>query len=107
MWCNIFDLFVGRNKIGKPLIAGNRRLNINIEGHIAHLCFLCCYLLLFQYKNCFSLVLLSERKKSLTFHGKDVDFADGIVLFGSKSFHNIIMNYIFQQLQSDIRLQHL
>ena len=37
MWCDIFHLFVGRNKKRKPVIEGNFRLNINIEGHIAYL----------------------------------------------------------------------
>ena len=37
MWCDIFHLFVGRNEKRKPVIEGNFRLNINIEGHIADL----------------------------------------------------------------------
>ena len=34
MWCNVFHLFVGRNKKRKPVIEGHFRLNMNIEGHM-------------------------------------------------------------------------
>ena len=36
MRCDIFNLFVGRNKKRKPVMEGNFRLNIHIEGHAAN-----------------------------------------------------------------------
>ena len=84
MWCDIFHLFVGRNKKEN---LGNCRLNINVEGHITDLfClfryFKSCdlfYLLLFHYIYIFFFLLVVGRKKSLSFHERDIDFADSIV----------------------------
>ena len=58
-WCDIFHLFVGRNKKRKPVMEGNCRLNINFEGHIAEL-----YRLFRYFKNMwpFLLTLISLYK---------------------------------------------
>ena len=46
MLCDIFHLFVGRNKNRKTAMEGNCRLNINIEDHIFDL-----YCLFRYFKN--------------------------------------------------------
>ena len=58
-WCDIFHLFIGRNKKRKPVMEGNCRLNINFEGHIAEL-----YRLFRYFKNMwpFLLTLISPYK---------------------------------------------
>ena len=65
------------------------------------------YLPLFHYIKVFFFLHVVGRKKSLSFHGKDVNFTDGISLLASQSFNNIIMSYTFQQFQCDIRVQQL
>ena len=60
MWCDIFHLFVGRNKKPrKPVMEGNFRLIINIEGHNANL-----HCLFWYFKNIwpFLLTLISLNK---------------------------------------------
>ena len=60
MWCDIFHLFVGRNKkTRKPVMEGNFRLIINIEGHNANL-----HCLFWYFKNIwpFLLTLISLNK---------------------------------------------
>ena len=52
MWCDIFHLFVGRNKKRKPVMKGNYWLNVKIEGHIANL-----YCLFPYFKNIRPLLL--------------------------------------------------
>ena len=59
------------------------------------------------YVKIFFFLLVVLREKSLIFHGRDVDFADGILFLDSYSFYDIIMSYIFQQLWFDIRVQQL
>ena len=59
-WCDIFHLFVGRNKkTRKPVMEGNFRLIINIEGHNANL-----HCLFWYFKNIwpFLLTLISLNK---------------------------------------------
>ena len=92
MCYDIFRLFVGENKKRKPVMEGNCRLNIKIDGHIADLycLFEYCktyglfYLLLFHYVKTFFFLVVG-RKKCLPFHRRNVDFADRIVLLESKS----------------------
>ena len=114
MWCDIFHLFVEQNK--KTVMEGNCWLNINIEGHTDNVYCLFWYFkitpffsltLLFYYIKIIFSLLVVWRKKSLSFHGRDIDFFDGIVLLTSQSFYDIIMTYIFQQLYYDIRVQQL
>ena len=60
MWCDIFHLFVGRNKkTRKPVMEGNFRLIVNIEGHNANL-----HCLFWYFKNIwpFLLTLISLNK---------------------------------------------
>ena len=72
MWCDIFHLFVGRNKKRKPAMEGNCWLNINIEDHMADLhglfqYFKKCgfsYLLLFHYIIIFFFLLVVGQKKA-------------------------------------------
>ena len=95
MWCDIFHLFVGRNKKRKLVMKGNYWLNVKIEGHIANLYCLFpyfknmrpFYLHLFQHIKIFIFLLVVGRKKSLSFHGRDVNFADGIVLLDFFGYH--------------------
>ena len=62
--------------------------------------------LLSLYKNIFFSVAVG-RKKSSFCHGRDVDFPDGIVLLASESFDDMIMTYILQQLQFNVRVKQL
>ena len=114
MWCDIFHLFVGRNKKRKPVMEGNFKLNINIEVHIADL-----HCLFRYFKNIWSFLL------SLISLNKDIFLLSccrtekKLVLAGKRHFHwwrspschvkfyDIIMNYAFQQLQFEIRFQQL
>ena len=93
MLCNIFISLPGGRKKGKPVMEGNCRLNIKIEGHIAELY---CLTLFRYFKNTQSFLLnlisLSKntflpfccwRKENLSFHKRGVDFANGIVLLAS------------------------
>ena len=59
MCCNIFHLFVGRNKKRKLVIEANCRLNINIEERIANLC---CLFRYFKNMGSFFLLLISLYK---------------------------------------------
>ena len=85
MWCDIFHLFLGRNK-KKPVIEAGCRLNIAkvillisdvYFDILKHAVFL--RNLFSLYQNIF-LSFVVGRKKSLSFHRKDTDFANGIVL---------------------------
>ena len=50
---------------------------------------------------------MSDVKKILSLHWRGANFAHGIVLIILLSFYDIMMTYIFQQLESDIRVQQL
>ena len=104
MWCDIFHLFVGRNKKRKPVIEGNFRLNINIEGHIADLHCLFPY-----FKNIwpFLLTLISlnrdvflpsfvGRKRFSSFQKKKHLIHWWHNASCLISFYDIIMSYTFQ-----------
>ena len=94
-WCYfsfLFFFFAGRKKKRKLVKKGNRWLNINTEDLISDLCCIFRYFknmwsflltLILLYKNIFLPSCFVERKKSLSFYGKDVDFADGIVFLAS------------------------
>ena len=65
------------------------------------------FLLISLYKNNFLPSCCRTLKKILSLHWRDADFAHGIVLIILLSFYDIMMTYIFQLLESDIRVQQL
>ena len=80
MWCDIFHFFVGRNK---KRTGNGRKLPVKHNDWRPYYRPLFFYLLLVHYVKIFFVLLVVGQKKSLPFHGRDVDFADGIVLLDS------------------------
>ena len=110
---HIFHLFVGRHKKGIPVMERYCRLNIKIEGHITNLYYLFWHFknmlpfllaLISLYKNIFLSSSCCRMENSLFFHGRDVDFAEVIVLLAWWSIYDTIMSYTLQQLECDIRV---
>ena len=108
----IFHLFVGRHKKRITVMERDCRLNIKIESHIADLCYLFWHFknmlpfllaLILLYKNIFLSSSCCQMENSLSFHGRNVDFAHVIVLLTWWSIYDIIMSYTLQQLECDIR----
>ena len=62
MWCDVFHIFVRRNKKRKPVMEGNFRLHITIEGHIAD-----SFSLFRYFKNIWPLLLTLNSLNKNTF----------------------------------------
>ena len=83
MWCDIFTFLsdeikkkrtFNRRKSPKDILTIPIAYFYNLKTCDAS------YLLLFHYVKVFFFLLVGGWKENLSFHGRDVDFADGIVL---------------------------